>query len=351
MLRVILLAIIAAASLTYALLQHWEMSERETLIKQLNGRVVGAENREKQANAKLETSRKRQLELEENVARLTAERDEARSRIKNSTTSAPTKSEGESGSETEKGKGGSNPFTKMFQSEEGRKMMKSQAGMIVRMQFADLAKKLGLSPQDSDQLMALLKDRQDAMADKQFKFMADGKFDESSEKAMGEETAAVKREYDAKLKSILGDDKLQQFHDYEKTMGDRMMMMQYEQQFSASGSPLKAEQKDKLLQIMADERAKSPPQPFDSTGQNWGKGMNLLRDDAVLEKFFQHEEEYQRRVLSSATNTLSPDQINTLQQAFSQMREMQKLGMKMSREMFAPQESKSAPPPPVESPK
>ena len=120
-------------------------------------------------------------------------------------------------------------------------------------------------------------------------------------------------------------------------------MTQYEQQFNASGAPLQGGQKDALLQIMQDERKKSPPQPFDQTGQNWGKGMSLLRDDAALERYFQQEDEYHRRVLGAATNTLNPDQINALQQAFKQMQDMQKLGMKMSREMFAPTKDEATP--------
>ena len=341
MMRVLILGLIAAASLTYGLFQHWEMVHRDALIKQLNSQVIGAGNRERRSQADLELSRKRQLELEENVERLTAERDAALSRAKEPTAGIPgavAESEG-----SPKKDGGGNPFAKMFQSEEGRKMMKSQAGVVVRMQYADLARKLNLSTQDADQLLALLGDRQNALADSQFKLLADGKIDEAEEKAIIAESEAVKREYDDKLKTILGEEKFRQLRDYEKTIGDRMLMTQYEQQFNASGAPLQGGQKDALLQIMQDERKKSPPQSFDQSGQNWGKGMSLLRDDAALERYFQQEDEYHRRVLGAATNTLNPDQINALQQAFKQMQDMQKLGMKMSREMFAPTKDEATP--------
>ena len=204
-------------------------------------------------------------------------------------------------------------------------------------------------------MLALLGDRQNALSDSQFKFMGEGKFDEASAKAMAAESEAVKKEYDEKLKGILGEEKFQQFGEYEKTLGDRMMMMQYEQQFSAAGVPLQGGQKDALLQIMADERKKSPPSEFDNSGQNWGKGMNMLQDDAAIDRYFQKEGEYQQRVLNAATKTLSPDQVNALQNAFKQMQDMQRLGMKMGREMFRSEEPKTdaAPPAPtaVEAPR
>jgi hypothetical protein len=55
---------------------------------------------------------------------------------------------------------------------------------------------------------------------------------------------------------------------------------------------------------------------------------------AELETWMQQEQQFQQRVLQSAAGTLNPDQINTLRQGFQQQTEMQKFGLKMSREMF-----------------
>jgi hypothetical protein len=171
----------------------------------------------------------------------TRERDDAIARLK-TTSSGDVAAAGAPGAPADAGKGkpqGYAAFAKMFESEEGRKMMKSQGAMMTRMMYSDLARVLKLSPQDAEQVMAMLNDRQSAMSEGQFKFMGEGKFDEATAKQMGEQSAEVKKDYDAKLKGLLGEQKFQEMQDYERTLGDRMALTQYETQFSAAGVPLK----------------------------------------------------------------------------------------------------------------
>jgi len=359
MIRLIVLAVIAVASLTYALVQRWEVIEHNSIIAGLRRQV--AESAQSATDAKAALSRVQQQldESNANVARLTRERDEAIARLK-ITSSGDVAVAGSPG-DSEPGKGkpqGYAAFAKMFESEEGRKMMKSQGAMMTRMMYSDLARVLKLSPQDAEQVMAMLNDRQSAMSEGQFKFMGEGKFDEETAKKMGEQSAEVKKDYDAKLKGLLGDQKFQEMQDYERTLGDRMALTQYETQFSAAGVPLKTEQRDALLGIMARERKNSPPPILDNTGQDPAKSFAAMRDDASVEKYFAQEEEYQRRVLAEATkgpNPLSPDQVNALQQGFKQFGEMQKFGMKMMQQMMkeggAPGAPTALPTPVVETPR
>ena len=227
-------------------------------------------------------------------------------------------------------------------------MMKSQTMLGTRMMYAELGKKLGLSPQDSDQVLALLGERAGAMAEAQFKCLANGQLDESTAKLISEESKALQAEYDVKLKGILGDEKFGQMKEYEKTLGDRMMMTQYDQSFNAAGVPLGGDQRESLLKIMADERKKSPPSPFDSREQDVARNMSAIRDDANFEKHFAQEAAYQQRVLDAATSVLNPDQVNALRQGFQQWGEMQKFGMKMMQGMMKGNNAKApAPPAPV----
>lgn len=59
-----------------------------------------------------------------------------------------------------------------------------------------------------------------------------------------------------------------------------------------------------------------------------------MRDDAALENWLKQEETYQQRVLQNATQVLNPDQVNTLRESFKQQLDMQRFGIKMSKEMF-----------------
>ena len=272
---------------------------------------------------------------QENIARLTAERDAALARAKSLPSGGPPmpgapQPPGEKG-----GNGMMQGIAKMFSTEEGRKMMRSQTSMQLKMMYGSLAKDLKLDPKVADQVLALLGDRQAALMETTFAAMNGGGMDGAATKEIAAKSQALQKEYDGKLKAVLGDAGISQLHDYERTLGDRMMLNMHEQQFATAGVPLELAQRDSLLQIMQAERLKTPPSAFDaSNAGDASKTMAALRDDAAVESWLKQEEDYQRRVLQAATQTLNPDQVNTLQESFKQQLEMQRFGVKMSKEMF-----------------
>ncbi len=273
----------------------------------------------------------------ENIARLTAERDAALAHAKNSAPSAAPMPM--PGTPPPAGEKEGNPMMamagKMFESEEGKKMMRSQMAMGLKMQYGGLARELKLDPKVADQVMGLLGDRQMALSEAAIASMKNGTLDEAATKEIGTKSDALQKDYDAKLKAILGDQGAAQLKDYERTLGDRMMLTLHEQQFAAAGAPLEQTQRDGLLQIMKDERLKTPATPFDEANRgDSSKALAAMRDDAAVEKWLKQEEDFQQRVLQTATKTLNPDQVNALRDSFKQQLDMQKFGMKMGKEMF-----------------
>ena len=111
---------------------------------------------------------------EENVARLKRERDEARAKATASekaavaATSDPTKP---ASAPAAKEAGPAASFAKMFQTEEGKKMMATQVAMVTKKQYADLARALKLDPVLSEQVMTLLSERAADLAQDSFKMM------------------------------------------------------------------------------------------------------------------------------------------------------------------------------------
>ena len=165
--------------------------------------------------------------------------------------------------------------------------------------------------------------------------MKSGILDDAATKEISAKSDAMTKEYDEKLKAVLGEQGATQLKDYERTLGDRMMLNMHEQQFSASGSPLESGQRDSLLQIMKDERLKTPAGVFDqANGGDASKAIAAMRDDSAIEKWIAQEQDYQQRVVQAATKTLNPDQVNALQESFKQQLELQRFGVKMSKEMF-----------------
>jgi hypothetical protein len=273
----------------------------------------------------------------ENVARLTTERNAAIERAKGGGAPPPMPMPGASpkGADESGGKTMMQGIAKMFGTEEGKKMMRAQMAMGIKMQYGGLAKELNLDPQVADQVLGLLADRQAAMSEMTFAAMKDGTLDAEGTKTIGAKSEALKKEYDEKLRAILDDKGMAQFNDYERTANDRAMLSMHEQQFAAAGVPLEQPQRDALVQIMKDERLKTPASALDASGNSSpARAFSAMADDAAVEKWMAREEDYQRRVLQAAPGTLNPDQVNALQQAFKQQLEMQRFGVKMGREMF-----------------
>jgi hypothetical protein len=228
-----------------------------------------------------------------------------------------------------KDEGGLNGFAKMFDSEEGKSVMRSQTSMQVKMMYGGLAKDLKLDPATSTQVMQMIGERQSAIVEASMKAM--GKSGAEFE-AMTQKTEAIGKEWNEKLKAVLGDSGMTQLKEYERTLGDRMMLSMHEQTFNAAGAPLEGAQREGLLKVLLDERKNTPPSPLDGGGASEpAKAINAMKDDATVEKWLKGEEDYQRRVLQNATKVLSPDQIIALTDALKQQTDMQKLGVKMWR--------------------
>jgi hypothetical protein len=327
-----LFAVVALAAGAFAWLQYDHAAK---LRQQIGSLTAERDAAQKVAQAEVARQKTAADLAQENVARLTSERDAALARAKALPPGAPPAPGGPQAAGQSAGNGMMEGIAKMFSTEEGKKMMRSQMAMGLKMQYGSLAKDLKLDPKVADQVMSLLGDRQMALSEATFAAMKGGTLDEAAGKEVAAKSQALKKEYDEKLKAVLGEPGMTQLTDYERTLGDRVMLNMHEQQFTASGSPLETTQRDSLLQIMKDERTKTPVSAFDaSNAGDASKAMAAFRDDGAIDKWIAQEEDYQRRVLQAATRALNPDQVNALQESFKQQLEMQKFGVKMGKEMF-----------------
>lgn len=304
----------------------------------------------------LAMARDRIKELEGEVARLRsaqetyqAESEALRARLaassSNAEDAAPTAESADAAEGNTKAKPAANPmsqFAKMFKDPEMKKVMRTQQSMGIRMMYGDLSAELGLSPGDADALNELLTDRQLAMSEQGMEMMSGGA-DEKKMQEFAEATKKSRAEYDKELANMLGDDGLKKFQEYERSMADRVMLRQYQDQFASRGTPLQEEQRKQLLGIMTEERTKAPASPFDPTSGDVASQMKAMQSDELMEKQFEQQQQINSRVLTRASQILSPEQVNSLRTSQDQMLEMQKMGMKMSRQMF---QQPQAPAPP-----
>ena len=332
-----ILVAFALAAGVFAWVQYSGASSLRQLIADSTAEREAALKATRAAEAELARVKAEADLAKENIARLTAERDAALAQARNAPLAGavPTAPGApKPGAETG-GKGMMQGFAKMFSTEEGKKMMRAQMSMALKMQYGSLAKDLKLDPKVADQVLGLLADRQAALSEAAFGAMKSDGLDEAGTSEMTAKAAALQKEYDEKLKAVLGAEGMAQLKDYERTLGDRMMLAMHEQQFAAAGSALEPAQRDGLLRVMADERKRTPPSAFDMNNQgDPAKQIAAMRDDAAVENWLKQEDAYQQRVLQNATQVLSPDQVNALRESFKQQLDMQRFGIKMSKEMF-----------------
>lgn len=241
-------------------------------------------------------------------------------------------------------------IAKMWKDPEMKKMMRSQQAMGIRMMYGDLAQELGLSPDEASQVMELLTDRQLAMAAdgmEAFNDMSDPKKMEE----MGKTIAAKREEHDQQIKAVLGEERMKKLADYERTMGDRMQMQQLQMTMSASGAPLGDKERQGLLDIMKDERLKTPPSVFDPANKDVAAQMKAVQSGEGVDAMIQSTQDFNQRVLTRARTVLSPDQMNAFESAQKQQLEMMQFGMKMGREFLkgGAKDAPPAPPAPVEA--
>ena len=84
------------------------------------------------------------------------------------------------------------------------------------------------------------------------------------------------------------------------------------------------------MQVIADERAKQPPSPLTQPGNM--KSLNM--SDEQMQQFFQSQEDVNSRVRTRAMGILTPTQLQALEAFQKQQIEMQKMGLKMAKQMF-----------------
>ena len=221
-------------------------------------------------------------------------------------------------------------IAKMFNDPEMKKSMRAQQSFGIRMMYGDLAKELGLSPADADLIFDLLADRQMDMSAKALG--ADG--DATKLEANAADAQKTKSDYDAEIKNILGEERMKKFEDYERTVGERMMLTQYQQSLTAAGAPLDDAQRKTLLGIMTEERLKKPPSPLDSGNKDVAGAMKALRTGEGFDQAMAAQRAVNDRVRLRAKTVLSPDQMNAFEVAQKQMFEMQEMGLKMGKAMM-----------------
>ena len=286
------------------------------------------------ASAKEETA-KLQQQVEDRKAVITQLEEQRKTVASKDTTGKEEPAEGEAKPKPATPDFGS-MMKKMFTDPNSKKMMRNMQMMGVKMMYSDLAKELGIKPDQANQVLELLGDRQMALTTKGMKLFGGDSGETATADEVGKEVETTKEEYDAQLESILGKDGMTKLSDYEKSVGDRMQIQQYKQAFAANGLPLDDNESQGLLNIMKEERAKQPPSPLDPGSKDIGAAMQAIQSEETFNKLMVEREAVDQRVLSRARNVLAPDKMVQFEGIQKQAADLQKMQMEMARPFLSP---------------
>ncbi len=219
---------------------------------------------------------------------------------------------------------------KMMKDPAMREMMREQQKAMINMMYGGLFKELNLSPEEKDKFKELLTESQMGKV-AATQGLLGGAQDEATTAAAKQAVADAKKQADADLKALLGEQRYAQYEDYQKNVGERMQLDQLKNHLAGENVPLRDEQNAQLLQIMKEEKLALPPAI--STEQSEMPDQSTFTPQKMDEQL-KWMEQYNARVADRAKNVLTPEQFINYQKFQEQQASMQKLGMQMARQMF-----------------
>lgn len=117
-------------------------------------------------------------------------------------------------------------------------------------------------------------------------------------------------EVNRQLHLLLGDNVANRLGQYQKTGTERLILAQYRHELRMGDIALPDDTAKALFQIICEERARTPPLPFDPRTENGDMRKALEGDNA--QRYYEAEADLSRRILSRAGSVLDEKQYEAL---------------------------------------
>lgn len=208
------------------------------------------------------------------------------------------------------------PFRELFRSPEMREFMKARQRGALAESYKDFVTRLALTPQEREKFLDLITEKQTQFADRTHRWSqtSTNQFD------------AMENKLESELQQLLGPSRYAQYETYQKTLGQRTAMNQFEQQITLSDSPLQSYQRDQLLQIMIEENRNDP-----FSGMRQREMMRQLSqfDETTAQQYFASQQKANERVLLRAQTVLNPKQLEQFKEFQNGMLKIQQTSLKV----------------------
>ena len=228
------------------------------------------------------------------------------------------------------GQGMGEMLEKMMKDPAMKEMIRSQQKTMMKSMYGGLFKELNLSAEQQKQFSDLLLDSQMSVVESAGDLSkGEGEARTNAVNAIAEKQKATQ----AQIKALLGDENYAKYEDYQKTVQDRMVLSQFQQQAAGTETALRDEQMQGLIALIKEERARTSP-VIDDDPSKTAENLQKVFNSELFEKQMQWQEDLNKRVLSRAGGLLTPEQLKEYAEFQESQYNMMRMGMKMAREMF-----------------
>ncbi|MGV3773087.1 MAG: hypothetical protein ACO1QB_09320 [Verrucomicrobiales bacterium] len=230
---------------------------------------------------------------------------------------------------------GSNPMAQMLKDPEMRKMIQAQQTAMMNMMYSPLFKKLELSTEESDQLKAILSEAQSKATEHAGSLLEEN--GEEKQAALKEMTGQ-QQEAQKQIKELLGEDRYTKFQEYSQTLGERMLMSQFQQQHN-----LQPEKVDQILDMIRQEK-QSAQMPDMNSPDGSRAFMEMVNQPDAIQKLIEQQNLVNDRVIQRAATVLSPEELKDFTEFQQNQAKMQRFGLETAAKMFGANKDGQAPP-------
>lgn len=216
-----------------------------------------------------------------------------------------------------------------------RELLRQKRGAIFKQIYGDFLKENNLGAEQSEQLLRLLLDEDMRQFDEDTDFLSGNRAD--SREADAKEWAARKAALDRELKALLGETGFTKWETYEKTTGERLVLIRMLEQVALNSTPLREDQSKTILRILMEERARAPSTLFEpGAREDPREQYRRLLEGNNADLYHREEQDFHQRVLGRTGNLLNAEQFEALENFQNQYLEVSKAGLEMVREALAP---------------
>ncbi len=215
---------------------------------------------------------------------------------------------------------------------EYREAMRMQHRMGLLQSHPDLARELGISTAQANQLLDLLAEQQLQSMQNMRPFTAGAGADPTAMAEMQRKAEERNRANQAEIAQVIGDDGLQRWQDYQNTMGSRYRVRQLSSAFEAAGIPLREDQQQPLRQALAEHERQMRLE-----SQTYATQTSQPNSMTPEERLKSREEQLDRlaqtyeRARNSVSGILSAEQMETYERLHQQELTLQRAQLRVQR--------------------